>query len=141
MVDQEVRYLITNAKNSALMLNGVLENVEFIGFHRTSKGKVGAQFHVHLNRPHWDNYLRIERAWADLMVIYRNQSASEKTVLGRGVYGRYKKRDYIVDNAPISHRARRYFLSIYISKYIVIPSEKFSVTKWQYVNLSIFIYL
>ena len=33
------------------------------------------------------------------------------------------------------------FIYIFENTYLVIPSEKFSVTKWQYVNLAIFIYL
>ena len=53
------------------------------------------------------NYRRIEHAWEELIVVYRNQSASEKTVLGKSVFGKYTKRDYLVDDAPISHRARR----------------------------------
>ena len=107
MVDQEVRYLIVNPTYSELMLEKLLESIEFIGFFRTPKGKVGVEFHVHLNRPHWDNYRRIEHAWEELIIVYRNQSASEKTVLGKSVFGKYTKRDYLVDDAPISHRARR----------------------------------
>ena len=42
-----------------------------------------------------------------LIFPYRNQSQEEKNVLGRGVIGKYTKRDYLVDEAPISHRARR----------------------------------
>ena len=107
MVDQEVRYLLTNPRQSALTRDGLLGSIQFLGFKKTPQGKVGAEFQVHLTQPHWDNGQRIERAFEDLIVLYRNQSREEKNVLGRGVLGQYTKRDYLIDDPPISHRARR----------------------------------
>ena len=105
MVDQEVRYMLFNKMHSPLMIDGLLGNVEFIGF-KKDKGKVGVEFEVHLTQPHWDNDRRIETAFEDLITIYRNQSEDEKSVLGKRVLGKYTKRDYIVDN-PRLNRARR----------------------------------
>ena len=105
MVDQEVRYLLFNKEHSPLMEDGLLGNAEFIGF-KKMRGKVGVEFEVHLTQPHWDNDRRIEKAFEELTIIYRNQSADEKSVLGKRVLGKYTKRDYIVDN-PILNRARR----------------------------------
>ena len=108
MVDQEVRYLLFNKMHSPLMADPIplLGSAEFIGF-KKMKGKVGVEFEVHLTRPHWDNHRRIENAFEELITIYRNQSADEESVLGKRVLGKYTKRDYIVDNAPQTHRARK----------------------------------
>ena len=108
MVRQEVKYLLLNKKYSDLMIDDLLAYVEFKGFFKTSKKKVGVEFQVLLNTPHWDNDLRIENAFEELVYIYRNQSETEKNVLGKGVLGRYTKRDYIVDEPGSTHRARRY---------------------------------
>merc|ERR1711893_478334 len=93
MVEQEVIYLIRNDEYSELVTTDLLQNITFVGFFKSKSQKVGVEFQVHLNEPHWDNPQRIERAWEELMYIYRNQSSDEKTVLGHSVYGRYTKRD------------------------------------------------
>ena len=105
MVDQEVRFLMLSKKYSELMVDGLLGSIDFLGFKKTHKGKVGAEFEIRLTVPHWDNDRKIEKAFEELIYVYRN--TSEKNVLGRGVIGKYTKRDYLVDNAPITHRARR----------------------------------
>ena len=104
MVDQEVRYLFSNEEHSELMHDDNLKSVEFVGF-KKFKGKVGVDFEVHLNRPHWDNDRRIERAFERLIIAYRNHT--ENNVLGHSVMGKYTKRDYRVENAPSTHRAQR----------------------------------
>jgi hypothetical protein len=117
MVDQEVRFLLLNKKYSALMVDNLMGSIEFLGFKKTPKGKVGVEFEILMNKPHWDNDDKIEKAFEQLIYIYRNQSTSDKTVLGRGVLGRYTKRDYLVHHAPNTHRARRYLSKII--KYIM----------------------
>ncbi len=106
MVDQEVRYLFLNKEYSALKLEGILDSIEFVEFTQ-KKSKVAVVFQVHLNTPHWDNDRRIENAFTELIEIYRNQSADEKNVLGKGVLGRYTKRDYVVNDPPNTHTAKR----------------------------------
>ena len=106
MVDQEVRYLFFNKMHSPLMIGGLLGNVEFIGF-KKRKGKVGVDFEVHLTQPHWDNDRRIENAFEELVLEYRNRSADEESVLGKGVLGKYTKRDYIVDNPKLNRATRK----------------------------------
>ncbi len=107
MVEQEVKFLLVNKQYSSLMVDKLLGYVKFLGFKRTPKAKVGVEFEILMTKPHWDNDQRIENGFAELVEVYRNQSADEKTVLGRGVLGRYTKRDYIVNDHPNSHDARR----------------------------------
>ena len=106
MVDQEVRYLFFNKMHSPLMIGGLLGNVEFIGF-KKRKGKVDVDFEVHLTQPHWDNDRRIENAFEELVLEYRNRSADEKSVLGKGILAKYIKRDYIVDNPKLNRATRK----------------------------------
>ena len=106
MVDQEVRYLFLNKDYSDLMVDNLLKSVEFIGFKKL-KGKCGVEFNVHLTRPHWDNDRRIENAFENLVNVYKNQSEEEENVLGKRVLGKFTKRDYVVDNFPHSHIAKR----------------------------------
>lgn len=106
MVDQEVRFLFFNKKYSDLMVDKLLNSVEFVRFKKL-KGRVAVEFEIHLNQPHWDNNRRIETAFEGLVEIYRNQSADERNVLGKRVQGKYVKRDYIIDDPPNTHVAKR----------------------------------
>lgn len=105
MVDQEVRFMLTNRKSSQLIKDKLLGPIEFVGFQKTPGGKVGVQFELVIKKPHWDNNRRIEQAFADLAEMYKNRT--DKTVLGRSVLGRFSKHDYVVDDAPKTHVARR----------------------------------
>ena len=59
MVEQEVIYLIRNDEYSELVTTDLLQNITFVGFFKSKSQKVGVEFQVHLNEPHWDNPQRI----------------------------------------------------------------------------------
>lgn len=107
MVDQEVRFLMNNRQYSELKKDELMRSIKFLGFRRTARGKVGVEFEIELSKPHWNNTAIIETAFENLIEIYRNQSETDKTVLGRTVLGRYTKRDYLIDAVGVTHKASR----------------------------------
>jgi hypothetical protein len=59
---------------------------------------VGAKFEILLNKPHWDNDRRIERAFIDLARQYKNDSTIGN-VFGKPLRGRRVKNDYVFDSS------------------------------------------
>ena len=59
---------------------------------------MGAKFEILLNKPHWDNDRRIERAFIDLARQYKNDSTIGN-VFGKPLRGRRVKNDYVFDSS------------------------------------------
>ena len=59
---------------------------------------VGAKFEILINKPHWDNDLRIKNAFIDLAKEYKNDSTIGN-VFGQQLRGRRVKNDYVIDSS------------------------------------------
>ena len=59
---------------------------------------MGAKFEILLTKPHWDNNLRIRRAFIDLARQYKNDSTIGN-VFGKPLRGRRVKNDYVFDSS------------------------------------------
>ena len=84
MVEQEVIYLIRNDEYSELVTTDLLQNITFVGFFKSKSQKVGVEFQVHLNEPHWDNPQRIGNSkFQTSNWILLNPSSSKRESMGR----------------------------------------------------------
>ena len=74
--------MLYNRAYSSIMAEGLLGNVTFVGFRKSSVGLTGVDFVIWLTKPHWDNAQRIERAFRLLAELYYNQVNRLKTLSG-----------------------------------------------------------
>ena len=106
-VTQEVKYMFRNNEHSSLVKKNLLGEIKFKEFKKTASSRVGVRFSIVIKKPHWNNNKRIEEAFAELAILYKNQSKDDDTVLGKPINGMILRNSYIVDDPPSSHSAKR----------------------------------